>query len=161
MSKVKYYLLFLLFAYINGQVCDTADMQNKRYCHISGDALNFPMIRFFEGNNAYTKYGVFNGILHDPQSSQTLITNPTCANPQGQQLFLKWSQLINLPRSDLYPENASTQAVNNVMNPTSSPYLGIAAVGGFDGCAVSLTWDYSQAADRVDLYFTRAELDYP
>lgn len=68
MSPLLYSLLFLssLLHSGLGGTCDTDAMKEKRYCQISGDAVNFPMIRFFEGNNAYTKYGVFNGILNDP-----------------------------------------------------------------------------------------------
>lgn len=121
--------------------------------------MNFPEIRFFEGNNAYTKYGVFNGIVNDPNAAQADPTNPTCG-AQTNQLFLKWSQIINLPRSDLFEDNKATTSNYNLLNPAASNGLGIAVVGGFDGCVVSLTFDYV-GADQVDLYFTRGELDYP
>ena len=77
-------LFFFIFSlstfYVNSAVCDTAAKKLKRYCQLTGNQKNSPWLLFFEGNNAYAKYGVFNGILNDPTSGQVKATNPTCTS---------------------------------------------------------------------------------
>ena len=60
-------LIFLVSIplYTHQAVCDTSDKKLKRYCQLKGNTKNAPWLLFFEGNNAYAKYGVFNGILND------------------------------------------------------------------------------------------------
>ena len=69
-SNTATILITLIFlssipSYTHQAVCDTSDKKLKRYCQLTGNTKNAPWLLFFEGNNAYAKYGVFNGILND------------------------------------------------------------------------------------------------